>query len=77
MSSIRGNYIGAAFIFLMPIFIDYIVKTFLGGSLDPGFLSNMNKIIFGVLTYQGLHCKLFDNKNYTQMIIDINKGQLK
>lgn len=49
MSSIRGNFIGAAFIFLLPIFIDYIVKTFLGGSLDPGFLSNMNKVIFGSL----------------------------
>ncbi len=49
MSSIRGNFIGAAFILLLPIFIDYIVKTLLGGSLDPGFLSNMNKVIFGSL----------------------------
>lgn len=49
MSSIRGNYIGAAFIYLLPITIDYLVKTFLGGSLDPGFLSNVNKIIFGSL----------------------------
>ena len=49
MSSIRGNYIGAAFIYLLPITIDYLVKTFLGGTLDPGFLSNVNKIIFGSL----------------------------
>ena len=53
MSSIRGNYIGAAFIFLLPILIDYLVKTFLGpilgGSLDSATLSNINKIIFGVL----------------------------
>ncbi|GLQ73698.1 branched-chain amino acid ABC transporter permease [Vibrio penaeicida] len=49
MGSIRGCYIGAAFIFLMPISIDYFVKTFLGGSIDPGILSNLNKVIFGVL----------------------------
>lgn len=49
MGSIRGNYIGAAFILLLPILIDYTVKTMLGGALNTGFLSNMNKVIFGTL----------------------------
>ncbi|RUM99897.1 branched-chain amino acid ABC transporter permease [Pseudaminobacter arsenicus] len=49
LSSIRGNFIGAAFILLLPILIDYMVKATLGSALNPGFLSNMNKVIFGSL----------------------------
>lgn len=49
MGSIRGNYIGAAFIFLLPLGIDYAAKAFMGDALGPGFLSNFQKFLFGVL----------------------------
>ncbi len=49
MSSIRGNYIGAAFIFLLPLVIDHAAKTFVGDMVSPGFLSNLQKFLFGVL----------------------------
>jgi len=49
MSSIRGNYIGAAFIFLLPLVIDYFAKTFIGETVSPGLLSNFQKFLFGVM----------------------------
>jgi branched-chain amino acid transport system permease protein len=49
MSTIRGNFIGAAFILLMPIVITVVISTIFGNSVDQGLLSNMNKIIFGSL----------------------------
>ncbi|MBK5933610.1 amino acid/amide ABC transporter membrane protein 2 (HAAT family) [Rhodovulum imhoffii] len=49
MSSIRGNYIGAAFIFLLPLVIDYFAKTFIGDTVSPGVLSNFQKFLFGAL----------------------------
>lgn len=49
MGSIRGNYIGAAFIFLLPLLIDYSAKTFIGDMVSPGMLSNLQKFIFGAL----------------------------
>jgi branched-chain amino acid transport system permease protein len=49
MSTIRGNFIGAAFILLMPIIITVVGSAIFGDSLDQGLLSNMNKVIFGSL----------------------------
>lgn len=49
MSTIRGNFIGAAFILLMPIMITVVVSAIFGASVDQGLLSNMNKVIFGSL----------------------------
>lgn len=47
MSTIRGNFIGAVFILLMPIVITVVVSAIFGASVDQGLLSNLNKIIFG------------------------------
>ena len=49
MSTIRGNFIGAAFILLMPVVITVIVSSIFGDSVDQGLLSNMDKVIFGSL----------------------------
>lgn len=49
MSTIRGNYIGAAFILLTPIVITVAASSIFGDRLDQGLLSNMSKVIFGSL----------------------------
>lgn len=49
MSTIRGNFIGAAFVLLMPIVITVGVGEMFGGSVNQGLLSNLNKVIFGAL----------------------------
>ena len=49
MSTIRGNFIGAAFILLMPIVITVVLSAIFGASVDQGLLSNINKVIFGAL----------------------------
>ncbi|TBV10921.1 branched-chain amino acid ABC transporter permease [Stutzerimonas kirkiae] len=49
MGSIAGNFIGAAFISLLPILLSYGGQTLLGGSVDAGQLQNLQKIIFGAL----------------------------
>ncbi|WP_374487660.1 branched-chain amino acid ABC transporter permease [Zoogloea sp.] len=49
MGSIAGSFIGAAFISLLPIFLNQAGQVLLGGSMDPGQLQNLQKVIFGVL----------------------------
>ncbi|HEX8593052.1 MAG TPA: branched-chain amino acid ABC transporter permease [Pseudomonas sp.] len=49
MGSIAGNFVGAAFISLLPIFLDYTGQALFGGAVDAGQLQNLQKIIFGVL----------------------------
>ena len=49
MGSIAGNFVGAAFISLLPIFLDYAGQALFGGAVDAGQLQNLQKIIFGVL----------------------------
>ena len=49
MGSIRGNYIGAAFIYLLPLLIDHSARTYISDMVSPGLLSNLQKFIFGVL----------------------------
>ncbi len=49
MGSVAGNFVGAAFICLLPIVLDHAGQALLGGALDGGQLQNLQKIIFGVL----------------------------
>ena len=49
MGSIAGNFIGAAFISLLPILLNHGGQWLFGGSVDAGQLQNLQKIIFGVL----------------------------
>ncbi|WP_409276846.1 branched-chain amino acid ABC transporter permease [Pseudomonas defluvii] len=49
MGSIAGNFVGAAFISLMPIFLNHAGQWLFGGNVDAGQLQNLQKIIFGTL----------------------------
>jgi len=49
LSSLSGSFIGAAFIVLTPILLTHLSNAFLGGSLDGGQLSNLQRILFGAL----------------------------
>ncbi|MEE4379232.1 MAG: branched-chain amino acid ABC transporter permease, partial [Candidatus Competibacteraceae bacterium] len=49
MGSILGSFIGAAFIVLMPIFINLSAHVVFGDAIRPDLLSNMELIIFGGL----------------------------
>lgn len=49
MGSIVGNFLGAAFIVLLPILLSNLSATFLAGLIDPGQLENLQKIMFGAL----------------------------
>jgi branched-chain amino acid transport system permease protein len=49
MGSIAGNFFGAAFMLLLPIFMSHASHWLLGGAVDAGGLENYQKILFGVL----------------------------
>lgn len=49
LGSIRGSFIGAAFISLLPLLLDVLSQTLFGGRLDAGLLQNLQKVVFGVL----------------------------
>lgn len=49
MGSIAGNFVGAAFISLLPILLNHGGQWLFGGSVDAGQLQNLQKIIFGAL----------------------------
>ena len=49
MGSIAGNFVGAAFISLLPILLSHAGQALFGGSVDAGQLQNLQKIIFGAL----------------------------
>ncbi|WP_347986528.1 branched-chain amino acid ABC transporter permease [Methylomonas sp. AM2-LC] len=49
MGSILGNFLGAAFIVLFPVFLSNISSGLFAGIVDVGQLENIQKIIFGVL----------------------------
>lgn len=48
LGSIAGNFIGAAFISLLPLLLDHLGQWLFGGRIDAGQLQNLQKIIFGV-----------------------------
>lgn len=49
VGSIMGSFLGAAFIVLLPIFLDNFVPMIFGQSLGAGFVSNFQLIVFGGL----------------------------
>jgi branched-chain amino acid transport system permease protein len=49
MGSISGNFIGAAFISLLPLAIDHVAQHFFAGHVDAGLLQNIQKAVFGLL----------------------------
>lgn len=50
LGSVFGSYIGAAFIIFMPIVLEILVKLLaLDGLINQSFLSNMQKVIFGMV----------------------------
>jgi branched-chain amino acid transport system permease protein len=49
MGSILGNFLGAAFILLVPIAMSNLAGAYLKGAIDQGALENYKKIVFGVM----------------------------
>ncbi|WP_050422369.1 branched-chain amino acid ABC transporter permease [Bradyrhizobium tropiciagri] len=49
MGSVRGNFLGAAFMIFVPILLDHLGGGVFGGAVDPGQLENFQKALFGAL----------------------------
>ena len=49
MGSIAGNFVGAAFILLLPILIDHLAGSAFGNLIEAGQLENLQKVLFGAL----------------------------
>jgi branched-chain amino acid transport system permease protein len=49
MGSIFGNFLGAAFILLLPILMSHVASAIFAGAFDQGSLENYKKVVFGVL----------------------------
>ncbi len=49
LGNVAGSFLGAAFIVLLPVALDVVARAIAGGSVDPGRLENIQKIIFGGL----------------------------
>jgi len=49
MGSILGSILGAAFIVLLPIFLDNVIPHLFGGALPQSLTSNLQLILFGAL----------------------------
>lgn len=49
LGSILGNFLGAAFIVLLPILLSTLSSTLFSGAIDSGQLENIQKIMFGSL----------------------------
>jgi branched-chain amino acid transport system permease protein len=49
VGSIMGSFLGAAFIVLLPIFLDNFVPMLLGDLVSASFVSNLQLIVFGGL----------------------------
>ncbi len=49
MGSIVGNFIGAAFILLLPILMDHVSGALFGNAIEAGQLENLQQILFGAL----------------------------
>ncbi|WP_412462176.1 branched-chain amino acid ABC transporter permease [Pseudomonas sp. SC11] len=49
MGSIVGNFIGAAFISLVPVLLSHLGQWLFDGHVDAGQLQNLQKILFGAL----------------------------
>jgi branched-chain amino acid transport system permease protein len=49
LGSVAGPFLGAAFVTLFPVALDQLGSAVVGGSVDPGLLQNIEKIVFGAL----------------------------
>src|SRR5262249_1213806 len=49
MGSITGNFVGAAFILLLPILIDHLAGSVFGNVIEAGQLENLQRALFGAL----------------------------
>lgn len=49
VGSILGSFIGAAFIVLLPIFLNLFAHTLFGDAIRPDLISNLELIVFGGL----------------------------
>lgn len=49
LGTIRGAYLGAAFVSLLPLVLDWIFQRAFAGQVDAGLLQNIQKVIFGTL----------------------------
>ncbi|MES5488427.1 branched-chain amino acid ABC transporter permease [Bradyrhizobium sp. INPA03-11B] len=78
MGSIRGNFLGAAFMIFLPILLDHLGSGVFGGAVDPGQLENFQKALFGALIVwflikepRGLAALL--SRAWTQLVSRINR----
>ncbi|HET9958104.1 MAG TPA: branched-chain amino acid ABC transporter permease [Polyangiaceae bacterium] len=49
LGSLVGPFLGAAFMVLLPILLNHVATGFFAGSVDPGHLENLQKVLFGSL----------------------------
>lgn len=49
LGTIRGAYLGAAFVSLLPLALDWLSQHLFSGHVDAGLLQNIQKAIFGFL----------------------------
>ncbi|ASY60590.1 branched-chain amino acid ABC transporter permease [Sinorhizobium sp. CCBAU 05631] len=49
LGTIRGAYLGAAFVSLLPLALDWLFQYLFSGQVDAGLLQNIEKAIFGIL----------------------------
>lgn len=49
LGTIRGAYLGAAFVSLLPLALDWLFQHLFSGHVDAGLLQNIQKAIFGLL----------------------------
>ncbi|BCH67539.1 branched-chain amino acid ABC transporter permease (plasmid) [Agrobacterium vitis] len=49
LGTIRGAYLGAAFVSLLPLALDWLFQYLFSGHVDAGLLQNIQKAIFGIL----------------------------
>jgi branched-chain amino acid transport system permease protein len=49
LGSILGNFLGAAFMVLLPVLLSNLAGLVSGGAIDPGQLENVQKMLFGAL----------------------------
>ncbi len=49
LGSVSGPFLGASFVVLFPVALDRVASSAAGGSVDPGLLQNLEKILFGSL----------------------------
>ena len=49
LGTIRGAFLGAAFVSLLPLGLDWVAQGLFRGQIDAGLLQNIQKVIFGTL----------------------------